>query len=121
MMVPQTPSAPGLSSRENALGMTVVDISQVEIQPSCLKELCEFMGTDAQFKSSYQACAFELFVWCTSDLLVVLDAGGRKLLLYMACTINASEQDCVTVVIVPLVSLLSDLKTHLRAAKICMI
>lgn len=49
------------------------------------------------------------------DLLVILPTGGGKSLLFMACAVNIAELNLTTVMIVPLIALLEDLKTQLTA------
>jgi superfamily II DNA helicase RecQ len=96
-------------------GVIVVDISKVEVQPARWRELRELMGPHATFKSPHQACALELSAQRKNDLLVVLPTGGGKSLLFMACAVNVDELNLATVVIVPLVALLGDLKSRLIA------
>ena len=96
-------------------GVIAVDISKVKVQPARWGELRELMGPLATFKSPYQACALELSAQRKNDLLVVLPTGGGKSLLFMACAVNVAERKLATVVIVPLVALLGDLKSRLMA------
>ena len=115
MLVSHESVRPALSSPEAELGVTVVDILKVEVQPAHWWELHELMGPHAKFKSQHQACALELSVQRKSDLLVILPMGGGKSLLFMACTVNVAESNLAMVMIVPLVALLEDLKSHLKA------
>lgn len=105
---------PGLFSWAN----TMVDISQVKIQPARYQELRALFGPYATFKSQYQACALELSAQREKDLLVILGTAGGKSLLFMACAVNAKESNLATVVVVPLVSLLKDLVSRLRAKRL---
>ena len=114
-LVPHASVRPASSLAEAEWGVTVVDISKVEVQPARWRELRELMGPHATFKSQHQACALELSAQRKSDLLVILPTGGGKSLLFMACAVNVAELNLATVVIVPLVALLEDLKTRLTA------
>lgn len=106
---------PVSSCPEAELGSIVVDISKVKVQPVRWRELREVMGRHATFKSPHQACALELSAQRKNDLLVVLPTGGGKSLLFFACAVRVAELNLATVVIVPLVALLGDLKFRLTA------
>jgi superfamily II DNA helicase RecQ len=101
-----------------AWDLTAVDISQVQIHPARRRELRQLFGPHATFKSQYQACALELSAQREKDLLVILGTAGGKSLLFMACAVNANESNLATVVVVPLISLLKELVSRLRASGI---
>lgn len=94
----------------------LVDVNMVLLSPARYRELHQLLGKDAAFKSREQGAAVELSAQRKGNLLVILGTGGGKLLIFMAAAVNFEETEAglITVVIVPLVALLLDLKERLQ-------
>lgn len=104
------------ASEEARLGLRIVDVDRVQIAPARFAELYRLMGDGAVFKSAAQACLTELTAQRRSDILAVLGTGAGKSIAFMAAAVNTEETQAglATVVIVPLVALLENLRTRLR-------
>jgi superfamily II DNA helicase RecQ len=94
----------------------LVDVNNISLSPARYSELHELMGQHSTFKSKEQSVAIELSARRDNDLLVILGTGGGKSLIFMAAAVNFDETEAnlITVVIVPLVSLLLDLQQRLE-------
>lgn len=85
------------------------------------QELRSLMSSSfARFKSHEQAAAAEYSARREGDLLVVLPTGGGKGLIFELPSFNRKELAArmVTIVVVPLLALLDDIKRRLRSHKI---
>ena len=87
------------------------------VSSKSLKTLRKFYGNQqATFKSSQQAKALQLIMEGKKDVLAILPTGGGKSLLFFLPTLM--EPDMTTVVIVPLIAVMKDLRDRCVKAKI---
>jgi len=87
------------------------------VSSKTLRALRKFYDDEqATFKSPEQAQALQLIMEGTKDVLVILPTGGGKSLMFFLPTIM--ERDMTTVVIVPLIAVMQDLRNRCVKARI---
>lgn len=112
---PTTTGADRVSERWSAI------LDSTSISPERYKELRRLLANpNAAFKSKTQAVVSQLVAERTRDLLVIQPTGAGKTIPIMMAALNQSERDrgLVTLMIAPLLALVSDLFKRMTAAGI---
>ena len=101
-------------------GLELIDVNQVELSSDRYSELRRLYGVGAVFRSKAQAAMVELVMLRNSDLMAVLPTAGGKSLAFLAPAVNKKETEArmITVIVVPLNALLTDLEKRLKEKNI---
>ena len=83
-------------------------IPKAQTMKNCRREMKKLMGTEYEFKSDDQAIAMCAHMENASNTLTVLETGGGKTLVYAVPALSDGKQ--VTIVVVPLVSIMNEYK-----------